>query len=214
MMSAADLPDTIPVFPLPGALLLPRARLPLHIFEPRYLAMLDDTMKTSHRLIGMVQPREVPGSDEKRLHAIGCAGRLTQFSETEDGRYMITLAGISRFRIRQEVSGFTPYRRCDVTWDGFSADLGNVEHDRGFDRPSFLDLLGRYFDAMSLSTDWDSLKEAEDELLINSLSMLCPFDPEEKQALLEAPSLTTRRETLVTLIEFALRGGGPEEKMQ
>ena len=214
MMTAANLPDTIPVFPLPGALLLPRARLPLHIFEPRYLAMLDDTMKTPHRLIGMVQPREVPGSDEKRLHAIGCAGRLTQFSETEDGRYMITLAGISRFRIRQEVTGFTPYRRCDVTWDGFAADLGGVDHDRSFDRPAFLDLLGRYFEAMSLSTDWDSLKEAEDELLINSLSMLCPFDPEEKQALLEAPSLTTRRETLVTLIEFALRGGSPDEQMQ
>lgn len=214
MMSSADLPDTIPVFPLPGALLLPRARLPLHIFEPRYLAMLDDTLKTSHRLIGMVQPREVPGSTEKRLHAIGCAGRVTQFSETEDGRYMITLSGISRFRIKQEVSGFTPYRRCDVTWDGFSGDLGGVEEDRGFDRPRFLGLLGRYFEAMALSTDWNSLKEAEDELLINSLSMLCPFDPEEKQALLEAPSLSTRRETLVTLIEFALRGGSPEEKMQ
>ncbi|MCU4652455.1 LON peptidase substrate-binding domain-containing protein [Roseibacterium sp. SDUM158016] len=214
MMTAADLPDTIPVFPLPGALLLPRARLPLHIFEPRYLAMLDDTMKTSHRLIGMVQPREVPGSQEKRLHAIGCAGRLTQFSETEDGRYMITLSGISRFRIREEVSGFTPYRRCDVSWEGFSADLGPVEHDEGFRRKEFLDLLGRYFEALSLSTDWNSLKEAEDELLINSLSMLCPFDPEEKQALLEAPSLSTRRETLVTLIEFALRGGSQEETMQ
>jgi Lon protease-like protein len=105
MMTAADLPGTIPVFPLPGALMLPRARLPLHIFEPRYLAMLDDTMKTSHRLIGMVQPREVPGSDEKRLHSIGCAGRLTQFSETEDGRYMITLSGISRFRVQQECHG-------------------------------------------------------------------------------------------------------------
>jgi Lon protease-like protein len=214
MMTAADLPDTIPVFPLPGALLLPRARLPLHIFEPRYLAMLDDTMKTSHRLIGMVQPREVPGSQEKRLHAIGCAGRLTQFSETEDGRYMITLSGVSRFRIREEVSGFTPYRRCDVSWEGFSADLGPVEHDEGFRRKEFLDLLGRYFEALSLSTDWNSLKEAEDELLINSLSMLCPFDPEEKQALLEAPSLSTRRETLVTLIEFALRGGSQEETMQ
>jgi Lon protease-like protein len=214
MMSRPDLPDTIPVFPLPGALLLPRARLPLHIFEPRYLAMLDDTLKTPHRLIGMVQSREVPGSDEKRLHAIGCAGRVTQFSETEDGRYMITLAGMSRFRIKQEVTGFTPYRRCDVSWEGFSADLGPTEVDRGFDRPRFLDLLGRYFDAMSLSTDWDSLKEAEDELLINSLSMLCPFPPEEKQALLEAPSLSTRRETLVTLIEFSLRGGGPEEQMQ
>ncbi len=214
MMTAADLPGTIPVFPLPGALLLPRARLPLHIFEPRYLAMLDDTLKTSHRLIGMVQPREVPGSEETRLHSIGCAGRLTQFSETEDGRYMITLTGISRYRIREELSGFSPYRRCDVSWDGFSGDLGGTEHDPGFDRDAFLGLLGRYFEAMQLSTDWDSLKEAEDELLINSLSMLCPFDPEEKQALLEAPQLSTRRETLVTLIEFALRGGAPEETMQ
>jgi Lon protease-like protein len=214
MMTHADLPDTIPLFPLPGALLLPRAKLPLHIFEPRYLAMLDDALKTPHRLIGMVQPREVPGSEAKRLHAIGCAGRVTQFSETEDGRYLITLSGISRFRIREEVTGFSPYRRCDVSWDGFSADLGPAEEDRGFDRPRFLDLLGRYFEAMSLSTDWSSLKDAEDELLINSLSMLCPFDPEEKQALLEAPSLTTRRETLITLIEFALRGGSTEEMMQ
>ena len=216
MISDADLPKTIPVFPLPGALLLPRARLPLHIFEPRYLAMLDDTLKTSHRLIGMIQPRDVPGgsSGAKRLHAIGCAGRLTGFSETEDGRYMITLAGISRFRVRQEVEGFTPYRRCDVEWQDFRADLGRVEHDATFDRDRFLDLLGRYFDSQSLSTDWDSLREAEDELLINSLSMLCPFDPEDKQALLEAPSLTTRRETLVTLIEYALRSGDADEVMQ
>ena len=214
MMSAADLPGTIPVFPLPGALLLPRARLPLHIFEPRYLQMIDDTLKTSHRLIGMVQPYEVPATRERRLHAIGCAGRLTQLSETEDGRYMITLAGISRFRIQQEVSGFTPYRRCDVTWEGFGADLGGAETDRGFDRDAFLKVLGRYFEAMSLSTDWDSLKEADDELLINSLSMLCPFDPEERQALLEAPSLSTRRETLVTLLEFAMRAGTDEERMQ
>jgi Lon protease-like protein len=214
MLSSADLPDTIPVFPLPGALLLPRARLPLHLFEPRYLQMLDDTLKTTHRLIGMIQSREVPGSEEKRLHSIGCAGRVTQMSETEDGRYMITLSGISRFRVKQEVTGFTPYRRCDVSWDGFDADLGPTETDAGFDREPFLDLLGRYFEAMSLSTDWDSLKEAEDELLINSLSMLCPFDPEEKQALLEAPSLSTRRETLVTLIEFVLRGGAPEDALQ
>jgi len=214
MMSAADLPDTIPVFPLPGALLLPRARLPLHLFEPRYLAMLDDTLKTSHRLIGMVQPWDVPGTGETRLHSIGCAGRVTQFSETEDGRYMITLAGISRFRILSEVAGFTPYRRADVSWEGFDADLGASERDKSFDRESFLDLLSRYFTALDLSTDWDSLKEAEDELLINSLSMLCPFDPEEKQALLEAPSLSTRRETLVTLIEFVLRGGAPEDALQ
>ncbi len=213
-MQAADLPDTIPVFPLPGALLLPRTRLPLHIFEPRYLAMLDDTLKTQTRLIGMIQPYEAPGSKESKLHHIGCSGRLTAFSETEDGRYMVTLSGMSRFRVVEEVSGFTPYRRCEVKWDGFDRDLGPVEADKTFDREAFLDLLGRYFDDQQLSTDWDSLKEAEDELLINSLSMLCPFEPEDKQALLEAPSLSTRRETLVTLIEFALRGGSAEEIMQ
>lgn len=214
MISHADLPGTIPIFPLPGALMLPRARMPLHIFEPRYLQMIEDTLKTSHRLIGMVQPFEAPGSGEQKLHHIGCAGRLTQFSETEDGRYMVTLAGMSRFRIVKEVQGFAPYRRCDVSWDGFSADLGPTEVDKGFDRDTFLDLLNRYFEAQDLSTDWDSLKDAEDELLINSLSMLCPFEPEEKQALLEAPSLSTRRETLVTLLEFALASGTDEERMQ
>ena len=215
MLFAADLPQTIPVFPLPGALLLPRARLPLHIFEPRYLQMLDDTMKTSHRLIGMIQPREVPGgSDTPKLHAIGCAGRLTAFSETEDGRYMITLSGISRYRIQRQVEGFTPYIRCDVSWAGFSRDMGGIEKDDSFRRQPFLDLLGRFFAMQNLSTDWDSIKEAEDELLVNSLAMLLPLDAEDKQALLEAPSLTTRRETLVTLIEFALRRGSGEEIMQ
>jgi Lon protease-like protein len=214
MMRLTDLPDTIAVFPLPGALLLPRARLPLHIFEPRYLQMLDDALKTKHRLIGMIQPREVPGAAEKRLHAIGCAGRLTGFSETEDGRYMVTLSGISRFRVLQEVQGFTPYRRCQVDWAPFARDLGGAESDAGFKRAEFMAGLKRYFEAMELSTDWGSLKGADEELLINSLSMLCPFSPEDKQALLEAPSLTTRRETLVTLIEFALRGGNGDEMMQ
>ncbi|MCT8159060.1 LON peptidase substrate-binding domain-containing protein [Pseudoruegeria sp. SHC-113] len=213
MFPAADLPDTIAVFPLPGALLLPRARLPLHIFEPRYLAMLDDTLKTSHRLIGMVQPMETPGRTEKRLHRIGCAGRVTGFSETEDGRYMITLAGISRFRIENEVAGFSPYIRADVSWAGFERDTGAAEKDSGFDRSALMALLKRYFTAQDLRTDWEALREAEDELLINSLSMLCPFENEDKQALLEAPSLRTRRETLVTLIEFALRSGGHEEEV-
>ncbi|MGR3467642.1 MAG: LON peptidase substrate-binding domain-containing protein [Shimia sp.] len=209
---SGDLPGTIPIFPLPGALLLPRARLPLHIFEPRYLQMLEDTLKTPHRLIGMVQPFE--GPDGERLHSIGCGGRISAFSETEDGRYMITLGGISRFRVQQEVSGFTPYRRAEVDWSGFERDVGKVEEDPGFERERFFTILRRYFEAHSLETDWESLKEAEEELLINSLSMLCPFEPEDKQALLEAPSLATRRETLVTLIEFALRGGADEEIMQ
>jgi Lon protease-like protein len=218
MISAADLPDVLPIFPLPGALMLPRARLPLHIFEPRYLAMVEDCLKTKHRLIGMIQTRETPASGsrpaERRLQAIGCAGRLTGFSETEDGRYMITLSGASRFRVKDEVQGFTPYRRCMVDWAPFARDLGPTEDDKSFRRGEFMVLLGRYFAHMKLSTDWDSLKEAEPELLINSLSMLCPFTPEDKQALLEAPSLTTRRETLVTLIEFSLRGGSEDEVVQ
>lgn len=217
MKHITDLPDIIPIFPLPGALLLPRARLPLHIFEPRYLQLLEDCMKTPERLIGMIQPRELPAnyaSDSTKLHAIGCAGRLTGFSETEDGRYMVTLSGVSRFRLREEVTGFTPYRRARVDWKGFDRDQGGAEEDSGFDRASFLDLLHRFFATLDLSTDWDSLSDADEELLINSLSMLCPFSPEDKQALLEAPTLLTRRETMVTLIEFSLRGGSDEEMMQ
>lgn len=214
MIKATELPQTIPIFPLPGALLLPRSRLPLHLFEPRYLQMLEDALKTPERLVGMIQPNEVPGRSGNGLHAIGCAGRIMQFSETEDGRYLITLGGASRFRVIKEIEGFTPYRRCDVSWDGFDRDLGTEEKDAGFDRAAFLKLLERYFDARELSADWDTLKEADDELLLNSLSMMLDFDPEDKQALLEAPSLTTRRETLVTLLEYQLRGGQESEIMQ
>ncbi len=205
MKSVRNLPDIIPVFPLPGALLLPRSRLPLHIFEPRYLAMLEDCMATPQRLVGMVQPQQAPAGQPSRLHDIGCAGRLTGFSETEDGRYMITLTGVSRFRILSEPASDHPYRTARVNWAPFARDLGGAESDSGFDRDAFFDLLGRFFRARQLSTDWESLREAEDELLINALSMLCPFEPEDKQALLEAPSLQTRRETLVTLLEFSLR---------
>lgn len=214
MIKAGDLPDTISIFPLSGALLLPRARLPLHLFEPRYLQMLEDSLKTPERLVGMVQPNEVPGRTGPGLQTIGCVGRVTQFSETEDGRYLITLTGVSRFRVQSEVECFAPYRRCKVSWDGFGRDLASTEVDPGFDRDAFMHLLGRYFEARSLSADWETLREAEDELLINSLSMMLDFDPEDKQALLEAPSLSTRRETLVTLIEYTLRGGENDEVMQ
>ncbi|WP_097082916.1 LON peptidase substrate-binding domain-containing protein [Rhodobacter sp. JA431] len=211
MIKPSDLPDQIPLFPLPGALLLPRGRLPLHIFEPRYLQMVEDCLKTPQRLIGMIQPCK--GRDgEERLSVIGCAGRLTGFSETEDGRYMITLSGVSRFRLGKEIEGFTPYRRAEVSWAHFERDLGMTEHDPEFDRETFLETLARYFHAQGLDTDWEALKDAEDELLINSLSMLLPLEPEDKQALLEAPSLTTRRETLITLLEFVLHGGGEERK--
>ncbi len=215
--SLADLPEFIPVFPLPGALLLPRARLPLNIFEPRYLAMLEDTLKTPHRLIGMIQPLAVEGGTDVRplrLHRIGCAGRVTAMQETEDGRYLITLSGISRFRLGEVQEGFAPYLRGRADWTSFEGDLGRCERDQGFDRARFLEVLARFFDAAQLSSDWDSLKEADPELLVNSLSILCPFDPEEKQALLEAPTLANRRETLVALMEFAVRSNGDEETMQ
>jgi uncharacterized protein len=211
MIKPADLPETLSVFPLPGALLLPRSRLPLQIFEPRYLQMVEDALKTRNRLIGMVQPDP---SDPDALQLIGCAGRIVQFSETDDGRLMIVLAGISRFRIVEEKEGFCPYRRCDADWSDFAQDMDKTHEKFEFDRPGFLDLLERYFSAQQLSADLDTIKETEDELLINSLSMLLEFRPEDKQALLEAPTLGRRYITLMTLIEFALRGGSDEETMQ
>ena len=206
MPRLGDLPEVIPVFPLPGAVLLPRGHLPLNIFEPRYLAMIEDCLKTPERLIGMIQPRdELPG--EPKLQLIGCAGRLVSFSETEDGRYLITLAGGSRFRVLREVEGFAPYRRVVAGWAGFERDRGPVEQDPQLDRPRLFALLRRYFAARELATDWATLSSAEDELLINALSTLCPFAPQDRQALLEAPTLADRRETLMTLIEFALHAG-------
>jgi len=213
MIHLADLPDTLAVFPLPGAVLLPRSRLPLHIFEPRFLQMLEDALKTPARLIGMIQPNPLPG-DDTALHAVGCVGRITQFSESDQGRYMITLTGLSRFRTLREVEGFSPYRRFEVSWAGFEPDLGKVEQDNSLDRAGFLNLLERFLASQQRTTDWEALKEAEDELMINSLSMLLELDPKDKQALLEAPTLTQRRETLITLIEFALRGGNDEDIMQ
>ncbi|MEO1492756.1 MAG: LON peptidase substrate-binding domain-containing protein [Pseudomonadota bacterium] len=201
------------VFPLPGALLLPRGRLPLNIFEPRYLSMLDDALKTDHRLIGMVQPYENSGKPP-RLHQIGCAGRVTSLSETEDGRYLIVLSGVSRFRVTEELDGFTPYRRVTPNWTDFATDLGNGEDLDDWDRDEFLLLLQRFFEIANLSSDWDSMREADTEMLINSLSMMCPFAIEEKQALLEAPRLSDRAETLTALLKFAIAEGGDQGAVQ
>ena len=213
MIPMAELPQMIPLFPLAGALLLPRGRLPLQIFEPRYLAMIEDCMKTPERLIGMIQPR--PGeAGAAGLHAVGCAGRLTGFSETEDRRYLISLSGVSRFRIRRELEGFSPYRRAEVDWRGFASDRAGAEEDRDLDREDFMRLLHRYFLSEQLEAQWESLRSASTELLVNSLAMLCPFSPEDKQALLEAPDLSQRRKTLVTLMEFSLRGGTDDEVLQ
>lgn len=210
--SLADLPEVLPVFPLSEALLLPRGRLPLNVFEPRYLAMFDDALKSDHRLIGMIQPAD--HNDPPALRLIGCAGRIVSFSETEDGRYLVVLAGVSRFRVEAELDGFTPYRRIAPNWAPFARDLGAADVDEAFDRAGFMRLLKRYFRASGLSTDWDSLKEADEETLVNSLSMLCPYSAEEKQALLEAPRLSDRRESLTALMEFAIASRGDDGSMQ
>ena len=208
MLFRFDLPARIPLFPLSGAVLMPRARMPLHVFEPRYLQMLDDTLKTDHRLIGMIQP------EGDGLSAIGCAGRVVAFSETGDGRMMISLGAISRFRLQEVEEGFAPYLQGRIDWSSFARDLSGPEQDPTLDRKALFSLLDRYMQTQELSTDWDAAAEAEDELLINSLSMMLPFTPGDKQALLESPTLADRRELLVGLIEFALHGGENEERLQ
>ena len=212
MIPAANLPDLLPLFPLSGAIVLPRARLPLNIFEPRYLAMFEDVLKTRERLIGMIQPMDK--DPEGLLHTVGCAGRVSSFIETDDGRYMISLTGVSRFRFINKVEGFVPYLQAKIDWQEFQRDLAGVEHDTGFDRDGFLALLERFFEVEELDTDWENLNKAETEMLVNSLSMMAPFSPEDKQALLEATTLATRREILVTLMEFALRRGDGGGVMQ
>ncbi len=214
-VSASELPDTLPVFPLSGALLLPHAHLPLRIFEPRYIAMLEDVLKTPERLIGMIQPLATPkGKPDSELHQIGCAGRVVSFNESEDGSYRIMLLGVSRFRLLGQIDGFSPYLRGDVDWGSFAADLGKTEPDDSFDREAFLAMLERYLSINSLSSDMDTLRDADEELLVNSLAILNPFEAEEKQALLEAPTLANRRETLMMLMEFALKDKAEKGPLQ
>ncbi|MCQ0969461.1 LON peptidase substrate-binding domain-containing protein (plasmid) [Paracoccus sp. TK19116] len=209
-----DLPDRIALFPLPGALLLPRSRLPLQIFEPRYLQMLNDVLKTEHRLIGMVQPIDAKEGEAQALAPIGGAGRVVAFTETDDGRMMISLQAISRFRLTEVEEGFAPYLQGRVEWQDFARDLKGPESDEDFDRGPFLEKLERFMEPRELTTDWDAAADAEDEMLINALSMLLPFDPPEKQALLEAVTLTKRREMLEGLIDYALLSEDSEERLQ
>ena len=199
---AQDLPLVIPVFPLDGALLLPHAQLPLQIFEPRYIAMVDDAM-AGERIIGMVQTR--PGVDPERpgLQPIGCAGKITTFSETNDGRYLITLTGLSRFKVREELTVQTPYRQTRVDFLAYESDLKPpTGEDDGFDRLRLLSALKGYLERRSLDVDWETAKAAPAEALVKSLAMALPFDPAEKQALLEARQLNERREALVALMEI------------
>ena len=207
-VKAADLPQVIPVFPLPGAILLPRGQLPLNIFEPRYLNMIDDAM-AGDRIIGLIQPAGGPAS-QPSLTAVGCAGQITSFAETSDGRYLITLTGVCRFRVAAEMSVSTPYRQVRATFGLFESDLSSP-HDEGFDREAFIEALRAYLERRQLDIDWDTADGAPQEALVNSLAMALPFEPAEKQALLESPTLEDRCQTLTALmqIDAAESGDGP-----
>lgn len=199
--SADTLPGTIPVFPLAGALMLPRAELPLNIFEPRYLAMVRDAM-AGERLIGMVQPKDE--REPPALYEVGGLGRITQFSETGDGRFLIALTGLTRFRIAEELNVDTPYRQVRADYSAFASDWRDGEPLAAAMRADLEGSLRTYLDSQGLSADWDAVAGADDESLINTLTAVCPFDVAEKQALLEAATLRDRAGVLAALMSFAV----------
>ncbi|HWJ71557.1 MAG TPA: LON peptidase substrate-binding domain-containing protein [Kaistia sp.] len=203
-----DIPDSIPVFPLAGALLLPRGQMPLNIFEPRYLAMVDEAM-AGNRLIGMIQPAgTAPAGDEPALSTIGCVGRVTSYAETDDGRYMICLTGIARFKLVEELPGRAGFRICRVSAEAFSSDFAENAGAEAVDRAKLLDVFRAYLKANRLEADWDNIGRTSNETLVNALSMMSPYGPAEKQALLEAADLRARAETLIALTEMSLARGG------
>jgi Lon protease-like protein len=205
MSGRAALPETIAIFPLSGVLLLPRGRLPLNIFEPRYLAMTRDAL-AGERLIGMIQPSDPrPSGMNPPVYPVGCAGRITTFTETDDGRFLITLTGVSRFRIREELPLLSGFRRVVADWQGFAGDL-DPEDDGGFDRDRLVRGLRNYFGRHNINADWEAIGKAPGERLVASIAMICPFDPSEKQALLEAPDLAERARLLTTIVEMAVLG--------
>jgi uncharacterized protein len=208
-LGPADLPEVIAVFPLEGALLLPRGQLPLNIFEPRYLMMIDDAFASGRRLIGMIQPDTAhPGREDKpNLYRIGCAGRVTQLTETGDGRYMIQLTGIARFRLEAELAVATPYRQCRVTYAPFADDFVGHKGEDEVDRESLLKALSDFLKANNLKADWEGIENAPNEALVNALAMMSPYGAAEKQALLEAPDLKRRAEILVAVTEIELAKG-------
>ena len=208
---AVDLPQVIAVFPLDGALLLPHAHLPLRIFEPRYLNMIDDAM-AAERMIGMVQNIAGGDAERPRLARVGCLGRITSFAETSDDCYLITLTGMCRFAIGDELPARLPYRQVMARYQPFEADLRPLADDDGFDRIRFLKALRPYLERRALEVDWEAAKTAAGEALVNSLSMLLPFDVAEKQALLEAATPADRREALIALMEIDTIGRSGEDE--
>ena len=202
-----EMPAVISVFPLPGALLLPRGQMPLNIFEPRYLAMVDDSLRDGHRLIGMIQPDPAhPGADANKpnLFRIGCVGRITQLAESGDGRYLIQLTGIARFRIEEELPVSTLYRQCRVSYQPFVDDFVARKGEEQVDRKALLRALTAFLKANDLKADWEGIENAPNEALVNALAMMSPYDVAEKQAMLEAPDLKTRAEILVAVTEIEL----------
>ena len=201
-----DLPETVPVFPLPGALLLPRGQMPLNIFEPRYLAMIDDALRDGHRIIGMIQPEptQAPDADEPKLFKVGCVGRITQIAESGDGRYLIELTGIARFQVVEELNVATDYRQCRVTYAPFADDFVPRKGEEAVDRDALLAALNAFLQANDLKADWEGIEKAPNEALVNALSMMSSYGAPEKQALLEAPDLKTRADILVAITEIEL----------
>ncbi|MCC7275538.1 MAG: LON peptidase substrate-binding domain-containing protein [Alphaproteobacteria bacterium] len=198
----AALPRSLPVFPLPGVLLLPGGKLPLNIFEPRYLAMVQDAL-AAERMIGMIQPTEDERpSHPPALYRTGCAGRIVSFSETDDGRFLITLAGLCRFDVDQEIATTRGYRRVVPQWDRYAQDYADGPPPQ-VDRARLLKAVEAYFKVQGLSADWEAIKGTPDGRLVVALAMVCPFAPNEKQALLEAPDGTARAAALVALMEMA-----------
>lgn len=211
-----DCPGVIPVFPLPGALLLPRGQMPLNIFEPRYLAMIDDALR-GDRVIGMIQPDAEGGGSPMvpKLYRVGCAGRICQFAETGDGRYLVSLTGIARFRVEAELATTAAYRRCQVSYDAFASDFEARAGEEAVDRDGVLRALRDFVEANDLKVDWAGIEEAPNEALVNALCMMSPFGVREKQAMLEAPDLRTRAEVLIAVTEMELvRGSGSEPTLQ
>jgi uncharacterized protein len=213
-----DLPGVIAIFPLPGALLLPRGQMPLNIFEPRYLAMIDDALRSGTRVIGMIQPDAAhPGPDQAKpqLFRVGCAGRITQFAESGDGRYLIQLTGVARFRLEEELAIDTPYRQCRVTYQPFLDDFVARKGEDAVDRKTLLHTLADFLKANDLKADWEGIENVPNEALVDALAMMSPYGPAEKQALLEAPDLKTRAEILVAVTEIELaRGEDGETPLQ
>jgi len=204
--SFAALPRVLPVFPLKGCLLLPGGKLPLNVFEPRYLAMAVDALK-GERLIGMVQPRDGESmTGNPAIYPMGCAGRITAFSETEDGRYLITLDGLIRFAVKRELPlAEGGYRLVEPDFSAFRDDLDEQEAE--IDRSALIGALKVFFDRNGIAGDWDTIEKTGNERLVTSLAMLCPFSPGEKQALLEAPDLGQRASSMIAMLQLAAHEG-------